>query len=261
MRSAKQMEHYVDISEATKQESDGQTRYSVTIGKRFIGVRSNHGGPEDTRADAVLKHMTKSSDVTSVRYYQGMYVPVGKDQISVAPGITARIQDLKEERERDELQTLSIVLESSTVPVRSIRDFVEECNEAYHQDLQNKLADKLFVFENVPWQGVGNPRGSGPMQPTHGNQPPYLLFNKSPFVTNRTLSNVFFEERDLLEKRLTFFQNSQEWYDTKGYPYMLGLLFHGQPGCGEWFSLVQLCSGLCINARLVLQVKQAHSKL
>ena len=224
----KKMDNYVDVSDNTRREQDGSTVYTVTISKRFIAVRSNHGALEDTRADAVLKHMTKSSDVKAVKYFLGMYVPVGEEPITIAPGINARIRDLKEER--DELQTLNIVLESTTQPVRAIRDFVETCNEAYHQEQQNKLADKLFVFENMPWQSPG---GSGRPGVAGGPTPPYLLFNKSPFVTNRSLENVFFEQKETLENRLNFFINNKEWYDKKGYPYMLGMLFHGVPGCGK----------------------------
>ena len=236
MKEQKNLENYVDISDTTRREADGSTLYTVLISKRFIAVRSNHGALEDTRADAVLKHMTKSSDVKSVRYFLGMYVPVGSDPVTVSPGITARIENLKEER--DELQTLNIVLESSSQPVKVIRDFMEECNEVYHQEQQNKLADKLFVFENVPWQNPGGDRQRGGVP--NGPSPPYLLFNKSPFVTNRTLTNVFFEEKETLEKRLNFFINNKGWYDQKGYPYMLGLLFHGVPGCGKVSMLVIL---------------------
>ena len=230
----KALDNYITITDNESQNDSGTTKYKVTISKRFVAVRSNHGPLEDTRADAVLKHMTKSSDVSNVKYFLGMYVPVGTDQITVAPGITARIENLKEER--DELQTLNIVLESQSQTVKAIRAFVEECNNTYAQEQQNKLADKLFVFENVPWQNSSKGKGvysSGVNAPS----PPYLLFNKSPFITNRTLSNVFFEQKDLLEKRLNFFQNNKEWYDRKGYPYMLGLLFHGVPGCGKTSTL------------------------
>ena len=48
-----------------------------------------------------------------------------------------------------------------------------------------------------------------------------------------SFKNVFFPEKDSTVEKINFFQNNEEWYMARGIPYTLGLLLHGEPGCGK----------------------------
>ncbi len=61
----------------------------------------------------------------------------------------------------------------------------------------------------------------------------HITFTKNLFVTNRTLENVFFEQREEVTNRVNFFINRKDWYDKKGIPWTLGLMLHGTPGTGK----------------------------
>lgn len=182
---------------------------AVRIPKLFLGGQ-NHTVP-DTRADALLKHIVGVPAVTSVRLYQGQYVPDSTNNIEVAPGIAASIQDVSEDK-NGELCRLTIRLEATKpeVTTRHLIDFVDACNTDYHLDMQNKLGNTIYVFEQVAGSDNNSYRGlPGMPKPKGGGrgQASFLQFSKTPFVTNRTLDNVFFEQRKVLRQRLDFFQN------------------------------------------------------
>ena len=182
---------------------------SVRLPKAFLGSQ-NHSLP-DTKADAVLKHMVGTPGVKSVRYFQGQYVPDSTENIAVAPGINACVQDIQETKDR-ELQKLTVRLSGAGphVTARHLTDFVESCDRDFHLDMQNKLGNTTYVFEQVAVSSSAAYRGLPGMPKIKASKSrtalPYVQFTKTPFTTNRTLDNVFFEQRPVLRQRLTFFQ-------------------------------------------------------
>lgn len=182
---------------------------SVRLPKVFMGAQ-NHSLP-DTKADAVLKHMIGTAGVKSVRYYQGQYVPDSTENIVVAPGINACVQDIQETKDR-ELQKLVVNLTGAGphITARHLTDFVESCDRDFHLDMQNKLGNTTYVFEQVAVNSSAAYRGLPGMPKIKTSKSrsamPYVQFTKTPFTTNRTLDNVFFEQRQVLRQRLTFFQ-------------------------------------------------------
>ena len=45
--------------------------------------------------------------------------------------------------------------------------------------------------------------------------------------------HIFFPEKVNLIAKIDFFQKNEEWYTVRGIQYTLGLLLHGEPGCGK----------------------------
>ena len=60
-----------------------------------------------------------------------------------------------------------------------------------------------------------------------------LLFDEYNLENDRSFDNIFFDEKNALKNRLDFFIKNREWYNKKGIPYTLGLMFSGKPGCGK----------------------------
>ena len=182
----------------------------MRIPKVFMGSQ-NHSLP-DTRADALLKHMVCMPSVKSVRYWQGQYVPDSAEDIQVAPGVAASVQDVQEDKNGDLLKlTIRLQATKPEVTSKQLTDFVDGCNADYHLDMQNKLGNTTYVFEQVAASDQGGYRGLGGAPRLRGSggatQKPFLQFSKTPFITNRTLDNVFFEQRTVVKQRLNFFQN------------------------------------------------------
>lgn len=65
------------------------------------------------------------------------------------------------------------------------------------------------------------------------NTTPSISWVKNSLNSTKGFNNIFFTDKDQLMERLHFFLNNQSEYLRKGTPYTLGLLFHGEPGCGK----------------------------
>lgn len=63
--------------------------------------------------------------------------------------------------------------------------------------------------------------------------PKQLSFTMSPFYSNKQFYNIYGDQVRLIEKRIKFFIENKEWYDSKGIPYQLGILLSGVPGAGK----------------------------
>ena len=60
-----------------------------------------------------------------------------------------------------------------------------------------------------------------------------VKFESHPFSSNKNFNNIFFNEKELLKKRIDYFLNNKKEYEKLGIPYTLGLMFYGNPGCGK----------------------------
>lgn len=61
----------------------------------------------------------------------------------------------------------------------------------------------------------------------------YQIYDEYIFHTNRTFHNIYFENKEMIMKRVDFFLNNKKWYDKRGIPYTLGIMLYGEPGCGK----------------------------
>jgi len=58
-------------------------------------------------------------------------------------------------------------------------------------------------------------------------------WRENEFESTRTFSNMFFEEKDSVLKKINFFLNNKQWYYDNGIPYSIGFGLHGPPGTGK----------------------------
>jgi AAA+ superfamily predicted ATPase len=56
---------------------------------------------------------------------------------------------------------------------------------------------------------------------------------KNRLISFKTFDNIFFEEKEIMMKKLNYFLKNEEKYKKKGIPYNIGFLFYGDPGCGK----------------------------
>jgi len=67
-----------------------------------------------------------------------------------------------------------------------------------------------------------------------------LLIDSVEWDSSITFENSYFQEMDDIIKKIDFFLNNKEWYMKRGIPYNLGILLHGEPGCGKTRFIKQL---------------------
>jgi len=106
-------------------------------------------------------------------------------------------------------------LYSYTKSIKELMDFLNLCIT----DLEN---DTIVQLNNRPSYFMYDKKEDG-----------MLRFDEYPLDNDRNFDNIFFDQKLDVKDRLDFFMNHREWYQKKGIPYTLGLMFSGKPGCGK----------------------------
>ena len=207
---------------------------TITCERGVPASANNNRGPQpqtmyQTRMDAVVHYATTlpaMKSLLSVTHHD--YLPNEFEQVCLDNDVYFELQDLK--IQDGALEIVKFRLVSYDHDVQHLQAFIDNCNSDYERRMANKLGSHRYFFDQVVQTKV---KGSmqNPLPTTH------LLYTKTKFTTNRTFDNVFYEQRNHVEKRTKFFLENRAWYDDKGIPYTLGFMFHGPPGTGKTSSV------------------------
>lgn len=118
-----------------------------------------------------------------------------------------------------------IELYSYTLNMEALRNEVNDIVKNYLIRMNNKLGNNIYYFTELPTFGFDKKDNSRKLETLH--------FRMKHFTTNRSFSNLFGNEINIIRKRVEFFKNNKDWYDNKGVPYTLGIMVSGQPGSGK----------------------------
>jgi len=208
--------------------------------ERGIGTASQSGNRAPTnsvyssRMDAVIHYVTTlpaMKSLLSVTHHD--YLPNEFEPVCLEEDVYFELMDLK--INDGQLEIVKFKLYCYDHDVQHLQMFVDNCSADYDRRMANKLGAHRYYFDQVIQSKV---KGSlqNALPTTH------LIYSKSKFLTNRSFKNVFFEERNHVEKRTRFFLENRAWYDRKGIPYTLGFMFHGPPGTGKTSTIKAITS-------------------
>ena len=82
-----------------------------------------------------------------------------------------------------------------------------------------------------------------------------IKMNKIVFNSVKTFDNIYVENKSEILKYIDFFMNNEDYYKSHGIPYTLGMLFHGDPGCGKSSFIKALANHF---HRHILNINLAH---
>jgi len=202
-------------------EKDKEDKYSIILTKRF--------GEEDKdkKLDSLMDHISELYHIKSLGYQNMMYLLNFYDYFQLTKDIRCRLIKI-EYNEAQKLSLIKIIVSSNVQNVQELRQFVESTQEEYTRKIQNKLGNKTYFFDLIP-----GPKKKDPRVYRGNNSIPFVSFTKNIFMTTRSFDNVYFEQKDVVQRRTEFFVNRADWYQKKGMPYTLGFMFYGPPGCGK----------------------------
>jgi ATPase family associated with various cellular activities (AAA) len=203
-------------------------RASITCERGVASAQNRGGQPVQglyaSRMDAVVQYVTTLPAMKSLlAVSQHDYLPNEFQPVCLETDVYFELNEVK--LTDGQLEMIKFKLYCYDHDVQHLQAFVDTCNVDYERRMANKLGTHRYFFDQMiqtKTKGVQNP-----LPNTH------LIYTKSKFTTNRTFSNVFFEERDQVRDRVNFFLSRRDWYDAKGIPYTLGFMFHGPPGVGK----------------------------
>jgi len=173
--------------------------------------------PSDDMFDAVLAY---ASDLPQTRFVKrlesGMFTVETAEDISLGNAVFfRRLPNSTDKR-------MSIEIFSFDKTIVQLRDFLNETEEKYKTLRANQLGRHIYYFDELPQK-------KAPSAPS----PPNLSFSMFQLKTNKNLTNVFGQAMRNVVRRINFFVHHREWYEAKGVPHTLGLLLHGDVGCGK----------------------------
>lgn len=176
------------------------------------------------RVDAIIQHICSLPGSTSLNYNGVDFIPAFKERVQIDIDIYFKLISLEEDGNNN-VKFIKFELSSYNNDVHHIQRFIDTCYQNMERKIKNKLGNHMYFFDQISDKTKGTLQASLPQD--------FLIFRKNVFTTSRTFNNVFFEERELVKGRVDFFKDRRDWYDEKGIPYTLGMLFSGPPGCGK----------------------------
>lgn len=179
-----------------------------------------------TLADAILDDVTHNPNARSLLCNGDLTVMNTDQEVEVAPGVYFQ-QQVFQKDDDDKMTSIKFRVWSD-ISAPTLQRYEDTVRETFVTNKQNSFGSKLFFFDQYvePKQHAMDERMKG-LQPSH------IRFTRHQFNTGRTLSNMFFHQREVVSQRFRFFLHNRHWYDARGIPHTLGMLLHGDPGCGK----------------------------
>jgi hypothetical protein len=176
--------------------------------------------------DSILEHITKLSTVKYMRYQNTFFIH-HREEFEVTQNIFARCVDEQINTEGGAIEYLKLEIYSYHHNITYLREFLTTIYRDFMISKKNQLGDQRYYFENL---FVSSKKNSGYLTTVFEKQ---FQFTMTPFHTNKNLTNIYGDYMDRVVKRVNFFIHNKDWYQQKGIPHTLGLLLHGEPGCGK----------------------------
>lgn len=176
---------------------------------------------------ALIRHIANLKSSEKILYNDDFYV-VNKNEFLIEPNIYCSVLDWNKNTEGI-IDEYVFKLYSYTYNVEELKDYTQKIYENYIQEQSNKLGKQQYFFNEIIVDIPKNIDGTYRMEMAKK----HLLYEMTPFYTNKSLNNVFGAHLNILKDRINLFVNNPSWYKEKGIPYTLGILLSGPPGTGK----------------------------
>ena len=191
-----------------------------------------------------VKKMTKpigynyQSGTTDLSFYIDPSKNV-KDTLEIEKNINVMFINNFESRGKDEsqMEILKIIIFSDIYSVVELDKKIKHWISIYKDETEKYIDDGkkyFFSLQDKSVQEISPPdtdkqkNNQTVKETTESNQ-----WKKNILITHKTFNNTFFTDKPLLLKKLNYFFNNEQLYKDRGIPYNLGILMHGEPGCGK----------------------------
>lgn len=144
-----------------------------------------------------------------------------------------------------ESDKIKITLFSYVSTIDVIQQHVEKIKNEYLESIEKSRNKKRFIYNLC----------SADCEESKSE-----CWREYEFESTRTFTNMFFEEKDSVLKKINFFTNNKEWYYDNGIPYSIGFGLHGPPGTGKT-SFFKCLANLTGRHLVIISLKLIKTKL
>jgi ATP-dependent 26S proteasome regulatory subunit len=231
-----------NVSQPCLESSIGLSERNTMNSLSMVRFYKKPPDESDVMIDAVLSYVSKLKNVPEMSLIEKGQVIVSYvgRPIQITGDIHIEIQDIKFDSDSEKVEMISLMLMSETKTSNEIVDFVRDLYERHLEELKNSLKNSTYYFEYKP-RDVSSALQYGPTINERRNyrlaliqsSPKQLSFSMSPFYSNKLFENIYGQDIRDIENRVNFFLDNPGWYEKKGVPYQLSMLFSGISGAGK----------------------------
>ena len=157
--------------------------------------------------------------------------------------IQGKIRNEDKEKMKNGENNKTTIVEYNTLTVFShklslllLQKWVDEKVKEYKEYLKHTANEKQ-LFITVKAKKAASGGGGGERRCGENGD---IQIDSVEWDSAITFENSYFQNMADIMKKIDFFLNNKEWYFKKGIPYNLGILLHGEPGCGKTRFIKQL---------------------
>ncbi len=165
--------------------------------------------------------------------------------------IYCQIHSTKTSLTEADMISISATLYSDITPVEIMLQFL---NENYLKMIKKLEDEKLKITTPCVFSLRHNFKSL-----KIDDNPSVTLFTNVPFESTRTFSNLFFDSKNDVLKKVDFFLNNKKWYFDNGIPYSLGIGLYGEPGTGKT-SFIKALANYTKRHIVVISLKELDTK-
>jgi hypothetical protein len=181
----------------------------------------------DVETNTVVKTFIPADEMVSFELYSDIYIELSSDKNMV-----------NKEKKNDflDFSTILFYIKTYEHDISYIHSFIKMCEEKFENSINEQLSKQKYIFKYNSKKSIGGyeERQYDDGGDYVGTRNTGIKCDEYPLVTNKHLiRNCFFTQRDALIKRIDFFIHNEQWYNDRGIPYQLTLIFEGPPGCGK----------------------------
>ena len=181
----------------------------------------------DVETNTVVKTFIPADEMVSFELYPDIYIELSSNK---------NIANKEKKTGFLDFSTISFYIKTYEHDISHIHSFIKMCEEKFETSINEQLSKQKYIFKYNSKKSVG--KG----EERHYDDDDCIGLRRNtgikcdeyPLVTNKHLiRNCFFTQRDALIKRIDFFIHNEQWYNDRGIPYQLTLVFEGPAGCGK----------------------------
>lgn len=235
-----------------KKKSIIYTGYMYSSGYRTVSTYVDYPPPMIHVLDYMQKHVYKIENTYNIKYCEVIdvetntlvktFIPADEMiSFELYPDIYIELSSDKNISKKDksdflEFANISFYIKTYEHDISYIHSFIKMCEDKFENSINEQLSKQKYIFKYNSKKSIGGceERQYDDGGDYRGTRYTGIKCDEYPLVTNKHLiRNCFFTQRDALIKRIDFFINNEEWYNERGIPYQLTLVFEGPAGCGK----------------------------
>lgn len=180
----------------------------------------------DVETNTVVKTFIPADEMVSFELYPDIYIELSSDK---------NISNKEKKTDFLDFSTISFYIKTYEHDISHIHSFIKMCEEKFETSINEQLSKQKYIFKYNSKKSVGRGEERNYDDGEYvSSRHVGIKCDEYPLVTNKHLiRNCFFTQRDALIKRIDFFINNEQWYNDRGIPYQLTLVFEGPAGCGK----------------------------